>query len=125
MSIWIRSQDGKTLIRSMYLCVSKTNEFLGKEEQEPCVRADGAYVGTYTEAEAQAVIDQIQGYINRCAKTVFQMPEAGFSKKEGAFSTPCGECFCGLIDAENPVRPVPFGCGYLDDCKAAWNRGCR
>lgn len=35
-------------------------------------------MGTYpTEAEAQAVLDQIQSHINRCCKTVFQMPETG------------------------------------------------
>ena len=120
--MWIRSQSGEALInaQSIFTIEDPVN---GRYHIMTCLNYRDESLGIYSiEAEAQTVLDQIQGHINKRCKSVFQMPPAGFSQQE-KFYPDCGgdlNC-CGLLDDSAP----PTTCKYLDECKAAWDRGCR
>lgn len=101
MSIWIRSQDKKTLINvdSFFIRTVGTGKYDMFSEndivyQYEIVADNDGSVGAYpTESEALQVLDMIQGQIYALFSIapeervyqmpVFEIPEAGFSQGEG------------------------------------------
>jgi hypothetical protein len=70
MSIWIRSQCGKRLEKTDYVCIWKPNE-----AHE--IHSNNCHLGSYpTEAQAMKVLDEIHEVLELCADGVFIMPPA-------------------------------------------------
>jgi len=60
MGIWIRSQDGKKLVEAKCISINEDNNIMAD-----CGASEtGFYMGLYpTEAEAKAVLDEIEDFI--------------------------------------------------------------
>lgn len=128
MGIWIRSQNRQVLVLANEIYVD--NEYVFANYVDDIQTLLGEYSN---ETEAIHVLDKIQRHVGEVEygryhgnviDPVFQMPEAGFSEKPEEFIPDCGMALnhCGLLDgtAHEATR-----CRDLDDCKAAWERGCR